>query len=79
MRPTGSRGVVSLYADDIAKLAASRQACAPRTIWLLRTGPWTYDKGDLMLKALSAKRIAIASWAERPIYVVGLRRTGACS
>ncbi len=72
--PTGSRGVVSLYPDDIARLAASPAARAPDTIWLLRLGPWAYDKGDLMLKALSADRVTIGHWRRGAIDLVGLQR-----
>jgi mannosyltransferase len=79
MLPTGSRGVVSLYPDDIARLAANRQACAPRTLWLLRTGAWTYDKADLMLKALSARRVQVARWQDGPIDIIGLSRTNPCA
>jgi len=78
MLPTGSRGVVSLYPDDIARLAASPQAQAPCTIWLLRTGPWTYDKGDAMLNALSRRREDVGDWEAEPIEIAGLRRAGGC-
>ena len=78
MLPTGSRGVVSLYPDDISRLAATPQACAPGTLWLVRSGAWTYDKGDLLLNALGARRQAVGHWAVGPIEVVGLRRTRRC-
>ena len=78
VHPTGSMGVVSLFPDQIAALAASPQACAPRTLWLLRLGPWAYDKGDRMLNALAARRERVGAQRWGPIDIVGLRRNGRC-
>lgn len=73
--PTGSRGVVSLYPAEMTALVARPEARAPGTIWLLRLGPWAYDKGDLMVKALAAQgRVPVGRWRSGPIDIVGLRR-----
>lgn len=72
--PTGSRGAVSLYPADIARLAATREGRETDVIWLLRLGPNAYDRGDAMLRALEARRVRIGTWVAGPITLIGLRR-----
>jgi hypothetical protein len=72
---SGSRGVPSL---DQAHLRAIANAPAIRTaptIWLLRGGPWAYDKGDVFLKELEATgRAQSGHFFLFPIDIIGLRR-----
>lgn len=73
--PTGSRGVVSLPPYRLAAIAADPQSQRRRTIWLLRMGASTYDKGDGFLKALSRDRTVVARWRDVPIDIIGLRQS----
>lgn len=71
---SGSRGVPSL---DRAHLRAIVQEPATRavpTIWLLRLGPWAYDKGDVFLEELSNGRVEVGRYKDGAIDVVGLRK-----
>ncbi len=74
--PTGSRGVVSLPRDRLRAIAAEPAIRAAPTVWLLRLGPWAYDKHDLFLDALRERRRPIAWWRsdypDQPIDIVGL-------
>lgn len=70
--PTGSRGVVSLPRDRLRAIARSPQARAVPTIWLLRLGPWAYDKDDIFLRELSHGRTEIGRYRDWPIDIVGL-------
>jgi len=70
--PTGSRGVVSLPRERLRAIARSPEARATPTIWLLRLGPWAYDKGDMFLEELSHGRRAIGRYRDGPIDIVGL-------
>lgn len=72
--PTGSRGVVSLPRDRLRAIAQSPATKAVPTIWLLRLGPWAYDKGDVFLDELSSDRTRVDTWRSGPIDIVGLRR-----
>jgi len=72
--PTGSRGVVSLPRDRLRAIARSFEAEAVPTIWLLRLGPWAYDKGDVFLEELSRDRVRVGRWKSGPIDIIGLRR-----
>ena len=72
--PTGSRGVVSLPRDRLRAIARSPEAEAVPTIWLLRLGPWAYDKGDVFLDELSHDRVRTGRWQSGPIDIIGLRR-----
>lgn len=72
--PTGSRGVVSLPRDRLRAIARSPEAEAVPTIWLLRLGPWAYDKGDVFLEELSHDRMRVGRWQSGPIDIIGLRR-----
>jgi hypothetical protein len=72
--PTGSRGVVSLDKAHLQALANAPQTRATPTIWLLRLGPWAYDKGDVLLDDLSEGRTSIGSYEDGPIIIDGLRR-----
>ncbi|USI74208.1 hypothetical protein [Sphingomonas morindae] len=74
--PTGSRGVVSLYPDQIARLMASPAARTPPTIWVLRLGPWKYDPGDRLVRALAADRRVVGHFRRGAIDLIGLRRAG---
>jgi uncharacterized membrane protein len=69
--PTGSRGVVSLPRDQLRAVAA-RTKDRP-TVWLLRLGPWAYDKGDVLLQELERGRTRIGDWRSGPIDIIGLR------
>jgi hypothetical protein len=71
--PTGSRGVVSLPQYRLEQIAGDAQSRKVRTIWLVRTGPPTYDKGDGFVKALSRRRAQIAYWNKFPIDIIGFR------
>lgn len=73
--PTGSRGVVSLPQYRLEAIAADRQSQATRTIWLLRLGASTYDRGDGFLKALLRTRRPVARWSQDPIDIIGLRQS----
>jgi mannosyltransferase len=73
--PTGSRGVVSLPRGRLRSIARSPEAEAVPTIWLLRLGPWAYDKGDVFLEELSHDRTRVGRWRSGPIDIIGLRRT----
>ncbi len=79
--PTGSRGVVSLPQYRLNQIAADDQSNASPTIWLIRLGPGTYDRGDGFVKALLRNREIIAVWPPRkpgqprgePLDIIGLR------
>jgi mannosyltransferase len=73
--PTGSRGVVSLPQYRLDAIAADEQSQRAPTIWLLRSGASTYDKGDGFLKALSRDRTVVARWRNLPIDITGLRQS----
>ncbi|MFS0737935.1 glycosyltransferase family 39 protein [Sphingomonas sp. 1P06PA] len=73
--PTGSRGVVSLPRDRLRAIARSDRVRAVPTVWLLRLGPWAYDKGDVFMEELSADRVPVARYRDGPIDIVGLRAT----
>ncbi|MBO9378491.1 hypothetical protein GG804_17120 [Sphingomonas histidinilytica] len=71
---SGSRGVPSL---DRAHLRAIAEAPATRTVptvWLLRLGPWAYDKGDVFLEELSRDRVEVGHFRDGAIDIVGLRQ-----
>lgn len=72
--PTGSRGVFSLPADRLQTIADSPEIHSVSTVWLLRLGPWAYDKGDHFLHALERDRRQIAHYKDGPIDIIGLRR-----
>ena len=44
------------------------------TIWLLRLGPWAYDKGDVFLEELAVGRVEVGRWKDGAIDIVGLRK-----
>ena len=70
--PTGSRGVVSLPRDQLRAIA--RQTGDRPTVWLLRLGPWAYDKGDVLLEELERGRTRAGMWRSGPIDIIGLRQ-----
>ena len=72
--PTGSRGVVSLPQRRLRAIARSPGVAAAPTVWLLRLGPWAYDKGDLFLRELSAGRRRVGRFRSGAIDIVGLRQ-----
>lgn len=74
--PTGSRGVVSLPRHRLDAIASDARSRNVPTIWLLRLGASTYDKGDGFLAALRRDRRVVARWTDGPIDVVGLARSG---
>jgi mannosyltransferase len=69
---TGSRGVVSLPRYRLEQIASDPTSRATRTIWLIRLGASTYDRGDEFLKALRRDRRVIASFRQEPISIIGL-------
>ena len=73
--PTGSRGVASLPQYRLETIAADAQSQKIRTIWLLRLGASTYDRGGGFLKALSRTRKPIGRWNQDPIDIIGLRQS----
>ena len=72
--PTGSRGVVSLPRWRLRRIADDPATRGIPTIWLLRLGAATYDKGDVFLHELHRGRYIVRSWQDGPIDIVGLRR-----
>lgn len=72
--PTGSRGVVSLPRSRLRAIAEEAATRAVPTIWLLRLGPWAYDKGDIFLRELARGRHGVRRWRAGPIDIVGLAR-----
>jgi mannosyltransferase len=72
---SGSRGVPSLDAAHLRAIAREPATRAVPTIWLLRLGPWAYDKGDVFVKMLEADgRVHVGSYRSGPIDIIGLRR-----
>lgn len=72
--PTGSRGVASLDTAHLQAIANAPETRAISTIWLLRLGPWAYDKNDVFLDVLSEGRTSVGTYADGPIIIDGLRR-----
>ena len=72
--PSGSRGVVSLTPARLRAIADAPATRAVGTIWLLRLGPATYDRGDAALHAFAAGRRVVRHWRAGPIDIVGLAR-----
>ena len=71
---SGSRGVPSLDQAHLRAIADEPRTRAVPTIWLLRLGPWAYDKGDIFLSELSRGRHEVGRYRDRAIDIVGLRR-----
>ena len=74
LNPTGSRGVFSLPTPRLEAIAGAPETRAVPTIWLLRLGPWAYDKGDHFLHALERDRVRVGHYKSGPIDIIGLRR-----
>jgi len=74
---SGSRGVPSLDRPHLRAIAREPATRAVPTIWLLRLGPWAYDKGDVFLAELSRERIEVDRYQAGAIDIVGLRRRDA--
>jgi uncharacterized membrane protein len=72
--PTGSRGVFSLPKNRLEAIAAAPATRHIATVWLLRLGPWAYDKGDHLLHALERDRVQVGRFRSGPIDIIGLRR-----
>jgi hypothetical protein len=71
---SGSRGVPSLDRAHLRAIAEEPATRAVPTIWLLRLGPWAYDKGDVFLEELSKGRVPVDSFKDGAIEIVGLRK-----
>jgi mannosyltransferase len=71
---SGSRGVPSLDAAHLHAIAIDPKTRSIPTIWLLRLGPWAYDKGDLFLDELFDGRTEVGNYDDGPIDIVALRR-----
>lgn len=72
---SGSRGVPSLDRAHLRMIAEEPATRAVPTIWLLRLGPWAYDKGDVFLEEVSRGRVEVGRFKDGAIEIVGLRRT----
>lgn len=71
---SGSRGVPSLDRAHLRAIAQEPATRAVPTIWLLRLGPWAYDKGDVFLEEVSKGRTEVGRYQDGAIDIVGLRR-----
>lgn len=71
---SGSRGVPSLDRAHLRAIAQEPFTRAVPTVWLLRLGPWAYDKGDVFVEELSRDREDVGQYRSGPIDIVGLRR-----
>jgi len=71
---SGSRGVPSLDQSHLRAIAEEPRTKAVPTIWLLRLGPWAYDKGDVFLIELSRGRHEVGIYRAGAIDIVGLRK-----
>nr|WP_047169698.1 hypothetical protein [Sphingomonas sp. Y57] len=71
---SGSRGVPSLDRAHLRAIAESPETRAIPTVWLLRLGPWAYDKGDVFLEELSRDRVEAGRFKDGAIDIVGLRQ-----
>ncbi len=71
---SGSRGVPSLDKPHLEAIATAPAMRAVPTVWLLRLGPWAYDKDDVLLDALMARRTVVGRFRSGPIDLIGLRR-----
>jgi hypothetical protein len=71
---SGSRGVPSLDRAHLRMIAEEPATQAVPTIWLLRLGPWAYDKGDVFLEEVSKGRTEVGRFKDGAIEIVGLRR-----
>ncbi|TZG26335.1 glycosyltransferase family 39 protein [Sphingomonas montanisoli] len=71
---SGSRGVPSLDQAHLRGIARDKVSRAAPTIWLVRGGPWAYDKGDVFVKELEAAgRLNTGHYYRFPIDIVGLQ------
>ena len=76
---SGSRGVPSLDRRHLRLIAEEPATRAVPTIWLLRLGPWAYDKGDVFLEELSRGRVEVGRFKDGAIDIVGLRKASSPS
>ncbi len=70
---SGSRGVPSLDRAHLRAIAEEPRTRAVRTVWLVRGGPWAYDKGDEFVEELSRDRVKTGHFFKWPVDVIGLR------
>ncbi len=77
--PSGSRGVVSLPRERLRAIAEEPETRMVPTIYLLRLGPWTHDKGDVFLGELASGRVETGRWRSGPIDIVALTRADIAS
>ncbi|MHA3793101.1 glycosyltransferase family 39 protein [Rhizorhabdus wittichii] len=71
---SGSRGVPSLDRTHLRAIAQDPATRAVPTVWLLRLGPWAYDKGDVFLEELARDRVEVGRFRDGAIDIVGLRQ-----
>ena len=71
---SGSRGVPSLDPAHLQAIAADPAMRRVPTVWLLRLGPWAYDKGDVFLREMGAGRHPVGRFRSGPIDIVGLAK-----
>jgi mannosyltransferase len=70
--PTGSRGVQTLPAWRLEQIANDPISRKAPTIWLLRMGREKYDPGDASLSIFSRNRVALGSYGDQVIDIIGL-------
>ncbi len=73
--PTGSRGVVSLPRERLRAISDGPAISRAPTVWLIRMGPWTYDKGDVFAEELGRGRTKVDHLSSGVIDVTGFRRS----
>ncbi|WCT73182.1 hypothetical protein PQ455_16405 [Sphingomonas naphthae] len=73
---SGSRGVPSLDHAHLEAIAREPAIARAPTIWLLRVGPWAYDKGDIFLTALERGRRSAGTARSGTIDLRGMRLPG---
>jgi mannosyltransferase len=73
--PTGSRGVQTLPAWRLEQIANDPVSRKAPTIWLLRMGREKYDPGDTSLHIFERNRVALGSYGDPVIDIIGLRQS----
>ncbi|WP_174287436.1 glycosyltransferase family 39 protein, partial [Sphingomonas bacterium] len=69
--PTGTMGVIALYPEDIARLAAGPVGHLPKRIWLVQVFGAEYDPHRVMVRELGRTRRAFDHWQSRGIEITG--------
>ncbi|MBI2214709.1 MAG: glycosyltransferase family 39 protein [Acidobacteria bacterium] len=72
--PNGGRGAVSLSRETLRAIAEAPATERVPTVWLLRLGPWSYDKGDVFVEELAKRRDVVDRWQSGAIDIIGLRK-----